>query len=384
MYLRDFRIRRPAYESPQESAAQWLALAHAVAEECRQASPGGEPFDRPNFMGRIAKAVQRYGAGPKCIGSRGHEVPDFLHSRWQDMAIFRVSEDPSGSGMTERMRFFEKCVDTVFEDFYPADCTPPEALVHVTCTGYVSPSGAQKIIASRWEGKNVPVAHAYHMGCYAAFPASRIAAGMLTTSRRRGQAPSRCDIVHTELCTLHLNPSDHRPEQLVVQSLFADGHIRYSCSSESDGSGGLKVLALREEIIPGTPSAMTWMPADFGMRMTLSREVPGLIAGAIESFIERLLEDGASEAVQRSALYFAIHPGGPRIIDALEEVLGLEPWQTRHSRETLFRYGNMSSATLPHVWHAMIGDDSVPPGDSIVSLAFGPGLTVYGSISRKL
>ena len=64
--------------------------------------------------------------------------------------------------------------------------------------------------------------HAYHMGCYAAMPALRIAAGFVATGSRR------VDSSHTELCSLHLDPTDHRLEQLVVQSLFADGLIRYS------------------------------------------------------------------------------------------------------------------------------------------------------------
>ena len=60
------------------------------------------------------------------------------------------------------------------------------------------------------------------MGCYAALSAVRIAAGFVPNASRR------VDIVHTELCSLHLDPADRRLEQLIVQSLFADGMIRYS------------------------------------------------------------------------------------------------------------------------------------------------------------
>jgi predicted naringenin-chalcone synthase len=92
------------------------------------------------------------------------------------------------------------------------------------------------------------------MGCYASMPAIRMAAGFV----ERGK--SRVDIVHTELCTLHMDPSQHLPEQLVVQTLFADGLIRYSISRADDGGvvgSGLELITTREEIVPGTEDAMT-------------------------------------------------------------------------------------------------------------------------------
>jgi len=68
-----------------------------------------------------------------------------------------------------------------------------------------------------WLGRSTEVIHAYHMSCYASLPTIRLAAGLVATGK------SRVDIVHTEMCTLHMDPSQHLPEQLVVQTLFADG-----------------------------------------------------------------------------------------------------------------------------------------------------------------
>jgi len=89
----------------------------------------------------------------------------------------------------------------------------------------------------------------------------------------------------------------------------------------------------------------------------------------------------AGQLAQRAL--FAIHPGGPRIIDELAELLGLRPGQVQVSNRILRDYGNMSSATLPHVWKAMLEDEAVPDGTLIVSLASAPGLTVSGAILRK-
>jgi predicted naringenin-chalcone synthase len=246
----------------------------------------------------------------------------------------------------------------------------------------VSPSGAQRLVAKRDWGRSTEVFHAYHMGCYASMPAIRMAAGFV----ERGK--SRVDIVHTELCTLHMDPSQHLPEQLVVQTLFADGLIRYSASRAGDGDSigaGLELVATREEIVPGTEDQMTWMVSDFGMQMTLSRKVPDHIRAGLGAFLERLAKAAGMTAVDlfEKAL-FAIHPGGPRIIDEIAEHLGLRPAQVQASNAVLSNYGNMSSATLPHVWKSMLEDDAVPPGTLIVSLAFGPGLTIAGAILRKI
>ncbi|HEY0468512.1 MAG TPA: 3-oxoacyl-[acyl-carrier-protein] synthase III C-terminal domain-containing protein, partial [Polyangiaceae bacterium] len=79
----------------------------------------------------------------------------------------------------------------------------------------------------------------------------------------------------------------------------------------------------------------------------------------------------------------AVHPGGPKIIDRGREVQDLEPAQVQASRDVLFEHGNMSSATLPHVWQRVLSYDGVKPGTLVLSLAFGPGLTVCGGLFRK-
>jgi predicted naringenin-chalcone synthase len=217
------------------------------------------------------------------------------------------------------------------------------------------------------------------MGCYASLPAIRIADGF------RAAGLTRTDIVHTELCTLHLDLSNHSPEQMVVQSLFADGYIRYSVvNSENAGSTGLELLTIHEEILPNTQDLMTWQTSEWGMRMSLSKDVPKLISTSICKFIERMLIPVQYEVRPfLSDAIFAIHPGGPRIIDQLQAELNLREDQVSHSKNILFDYGNMSSATLPHIWNSIIEDSNVPSGRWILSLAFGPGLTAFGSLMRK-
>jgi predicted naringenin-chalcone synthase len=368
--LTRFAITRPPYEIPQDASLRWLAAAHTTA----QAARASDDFDRAAFEGRMARAIEHFGCSPSKIGKRGHWVEDIASTDWAGHRLYDLPHHPHGSGSATRTRLYTEIVDAYFAGAYAHDGEPPDDLVHVTCTGYVSPSGAQKLVAAR--GWPTRVTHAYHMGCYAAVPAVRLAAGALATGARR------VDIVHTELCSLHLDPSDHRIEQLVVQSLFADGMIRYAMVAET-GEPGLRVRALHEQVLPDSADAMGWLVANWGMQMTLARDVPDRIAGAIRRFVIELYRRAGLEldAIPRSV--FAIHPGGPRIIDRVREVLELQDPQVQASRDVLFARGNMSSATLPHIWQRVLDDRAVRPGTLVASLAFGPGLTVCGALLEK-
>lgn len=377
-FLGDFRVIRPGHSAGHEESVAWLSRAHAKAESVLRR--GEEGFDAEAFRRSMERHVRRFGCGPESLARRGHDLPDFLHYDWERMRLFDLDRGPSGAGMEARMQVFAEIADRRAEAFYPEGEEPPRDLIHVTCTGYAAPSAIQKLAVRRgWENR-VGITHAYHMGCYAAMPAIRVAAGYLALGS------PRADILHAEACTLHLDPARHAPEQLVVQSLFADGHIRYSVRPEPDRMGGscLEFLAAREALVPGSLGAMGWTLGDRGMIMTLAREVPELIAGVLKDFLGRLFAaagTGPVEALGRGL--FAVHPGGPRIIDQVAAQLELAPGQVAHSRAILHDCGNMSSATLPHIWARIAEDPAVPAGTLVTSLAFGPGLTVYGTLLRK-
>ena len=348
MLLHDFRATRPAHETPQARALEWLVDAHVATET-------GAPM-----RNRIEKLVARCACNASQIGARGHvlEQPNVTHST-----------------TLERTLIYEREVARYFDGAWTDDDAPDD-LIHVTCTGYVAPSGAQRLVAQReWPTR---VTHAYHMGCYASIPALRIAAGCLATQPRG----ARCDVAHTEICTLHLDATEHDAEQIVVQSLFADGFIRYTASDDTRGPA-FEVVGSSEKIAPESGDAMGWRVGDRGMQMRLAREVPKIAGAALRPFVVDLLERcGESIASLREA-FVAVHPGGPRIIDGVKQSLELDERQIATSREVLFDYGNMSSATLPHVWMRMLADDAVPRGALVVSFAFGPGLTICGAVFRK-
>ena len=381
LLLTHFSMRQPTYRTEQRRALDWLEQVHAESQSSVESLGGAE---RAAFASRLHSVIARCACGPMKIGTRGHVIPDVGRTDWADLPIYDVTRHPHGQGTAARSRFFAEAVNAYFEAEYENDDLAPGDIVHVTCTGYISPSGAQRLVQHKGWGDLTRVVHAYHMGCYAALPAVRIAAGCLGLSEglSASGAEHRVDIVHTELCSLHLDPGDHSIEQLVVQSLFADGFIRYSMC-ESDRAPGLSLIALDERILPHSAESMRWTVSDWGMQMTLARDIPDRISGCLRRFVADLYKKANLSLGDHHATVFAVHPGGPKIIDCVRQVLELTDAQVQTSRDVLFDHGNMSSATLPHIWMRIAADERVAPGTLVASVAFGPGLTVCGGLFRK-
>ncbi len=359
MYLFDFQIIRPRFETGQKETLDWLTEAHTKAE------------GQESFREEIREKLWHVGCKPDHIAKRGHVLADFQHQNWEEMQIYRLHEKPEGLDLSKRAKIFQEEVEPIFEAYFPEGSTPPDDLIHVSCTGYVAPSGAQTLVSKRNWGLFTTVTHAYHMGCYGAIPAIRMGSAFLKSTLKK----KRADIVHTEICSLHSNPSNHALDQLVSQSLFADGFIKYSIG-KSSSSLAFKIKKWKEEIIPDSLHAMSWNMAGWGFQMSLSKEIAVLITRHLPSCLKRL-------KCPKNAL-FAVHPGGPKILTYIQKVLQLKEEQMKHSFQILKEYGNMSSATLPHIWESILKDPGVPVGTPIVSLAFGPGLNVAGLILEKV
>lgn len=370
-FLSQFSHIRPRFEHDQKALLEWTAMLHETAAVSQGSAP---------LTSSVRERLLELGSGRDKIQKRGFLIRDPFIDQCDEMTIYPVSLKPEGVEFKERMLFFDREVSQIFEAFYARDAALPSHLIHVTCTGYVAPSPAQKLVSQR-DARGTTVTHAYHMGCYASIPAIRMGAGMLSLALPSPAAVS-VDIVHTEVCSLHLHPLRHSIDQLIVQSLFADGFIKYSVQKEEPKSPAFKVLALLEEIIPDSINSMTWNCDSVCHAMTLDKNVPVFITRVLEKYLERLaaLVGRNAEELKKNA-YFAIHPGGPKILFHIQHLCSLGEQQIAHSMDVLQNFGNMSSATLPHIWEKMLCD--LPDGALVVSLAFGPGLSIVGALFEK-
>jgi predicted naringenin-chalcone synthase len=373
VYLNDFKIENPKNCYPQDELLNWIIQCHQKAEL-------GNPSEKMS-SDSIQKLFQRYAVKPDQISQRFIECSDILSQSFADNEIYQLNQHLShGVDIQKRAYFFSERALEIFHQFYDSrEVIKPNHLIHVTCTGYVSPSAAQRIVTDKNWDTSTDITHAYHMGCYAALPAIRIAKS-LVQSESVANKLFKTDIVHNEMCGLHMNPLAQTPEQMVVQTLFADGHIKYSATTNLNSNGGnLKILALHEKIVPDTELDMSWVPAPWGMQMNLSREVPQKIKSQLKNFSNELFQKANLDLSEALGSVFAIHPGGPKIIKAVQECLELQDQRIRESTQVLFQRGNMSSATLPHVWDLIL-KNQYPEGTKIISYAFGPGLTLFGSV----
>jgi alkylresorcinol/alkylpyrone synthase len=296
---------------------------------------------------------------------------------------------PTGEPLDARMSLFESTAFAFLERIYGATVLPPDGIVHVTCSGYVSPSPVQMYLSHRgW--LNTSVTHSYHMGCYGAFPAVRTALGLVGSSYSSLPTLQRhVDIVHTEFLSLHFDLLGETPDAFVTSTLFADGFIKYSAYPQAEfakrNSRGLRILAFEERILPDSLPEMTLRPGPLQFDMSLSKRVPFLIRDSIADFVHSVAaQAGVDFEREKSQMVFAIHPGGPAILNQIRNRLGIDESQIALSRQILFENGNMASATAPHIWEQITASDDIPIGCKVLSMAFGPGLTVIGALFEKI
>jgi len=287
--------------------------------------------------------------------------------------------DPKGTLIDFRSTYYQQQAETILGGFFEPEASEPEHLILVTNTGYESPNPIQKLISIKsWHSSS---ANCFANDCYAAFPAIELAIGALYNPFNSYET---VDIVHIELNSIHVDISEDEPENLIVMSLFGDGAIHYQ-ASKIVGEHGLKVYTILQQLIPNSTDQMSWKLGSHHFKMTLKPYVPLFIDEHIEAFVERLLkQQNLTFKKAKEKAIWAIHPGGPKIVDFVQKKLNLSDEQVAHSRQVLNNYGNMSSATLPHIWRDLIVDESIKKQTPIVSLAFGPGLTVYGLVGEKV
>lgn len=239
-------------------------------------------------------------------------------------------------------------------------------LAVVTCTGYGTPGLDIELAQSLPLPLDTRRLIVGHMGCHAAMPGIGSVAEYV-------QARSKPAILLClELTSLHLQPPSTDVDQMIIHSLFADAAVALVMRPGEEASG-LRVVDVAARTDTARSDHMTWHVTDLGFRMGLSPEVPDALAEHIGPLVKDLLARHGLDPSEVNS--WAVHPGGPRVLDAVASGLDLAPSALAASRKVLAEHGNCSSATVLLVLRELLSDD-VPPGP-MVAVAFGPGLTLY-------
>jgi predicted naringenin-chalcone synthase len=240
-----------------------------------------------------------------------------------------------------------------------------------SCTGYATPG--LDIVLARDMGMSPHVQRLFvgHMGCYAALP------GLSTVSDFVVARGRPALLLCAEVTSLHIQPTGVRADvqQIVAHALFSDAAAAVVVLP-GDTRRGYAVREVATVTDTTTADLMTWEVTDLGFRMGLSSKVPQVLALHVRTLVEDLLARHDLTVAEVDG--WSVHPGGPKILDVVEEQLELPPAALVTSRGVLAEYGNCSSPTV------LLGLDALRrralPPRHVVLLAFGPGLTLYATL----
>ncbi|RAU84034.1 type III polyketide synthase [Pontibacter arcticus] len=248
-------------------------------------------------------------------------------------------------------------------------------LITVSCTGMYAPGLDIELVERLNLARSVQRTAVNFMGCYAAFNALKLADSIC-----RANPEAKVMLVCTELCTIHFQKYT-QPDHLVSNALFGDGAAAVLMQGKPCQELSLELQSFHCDLEPAGKREMAWHIGDTGFEMTLSSYVPDLIKNGIKQLTERLLQ-GLKTTVEEIK-HFAIHPGGKRILEVIEQELSLTRHDNRYAYQVLRDFGNMSSATVLFVLKAMMQDLTLKDANEpVLSFAFGPGLTLESMLLK--
>lgn len=290
----------------------------------------------------------------------------------------RGDGDP-GPTTAERMRHYAELAPPLAARAAAASLAQarkqPSAITHlitVSCTGFVAPGIDVALMESLHLPATVARTHVGFMGCHGAINGLRVAQAFAAA-----EATASILLCAVELCTLHLHYGDD-PQRLVANSLFADGAAAIvGVPSKRAPADAWQVAATGSCLIPGATDAMTWTIGDRGFAMTLSKAVPRLIATQLRPWLVAWLKE--QKLCLEDIRSWAVHPGGPRVLTAVEEGLALSAEALAPSRAVFETCGNMSSPTLLFIVDRLRAARATRP---CVALGFGPGLIAEAMLLR--
>ena len=316
------------------------------------------------------------GAGVNERGTVLLDAPNTLGDLSEEFFRPRADDDDRGPSTHSRMEKYEEhALALAMESCESAlahadqDVSGITHLVTVSCSGFYAPGFDIGLIQELGLSPETSRTHVGFMGCHGSFNALRVAKSFVEAD------PNAVVLVcSVELCSLH-HHYGWATDKVIANALFADGSAAVVCRAAVPGQNPIqsKFQLIRNgtNLLPGTKGAMSWRIGDHGFEMTLSQKVPALIEENLGPWMQGFL---AREGLTIEGVAgWAIHPGGPRILDACLTALSLSSDAVAPAREILSRYGNMSSATILFLLNRL---QEEPKRGPVVALGFGPGLTI--------
>jgi alkylresorcinol/alkylpyrone synthase len=342
-------VARPPYVYQQETLSR-IAKENLLGPAWRDDAARAEEARRIDHLFSASRVQQRYSvvdyedyyAQPRSTGER--------------MAAYtRLAYPLAREAVEKTLAEYERLAETI-SDF-----------VVISCTGYTAPgldiTLARDLRMPR-DARRVVIGH---MGCYGAMVGLRQALSSL-----RAYPGATMLMLSVELCSLHFTQTLD-PEALTGFALFGDGAAGVLLTSE-EGATGPRLVESYCAADFGAASQMSWTITDTGFFMGLSPRVPVTLRRNISGVMDKLLTPHGLGVAD--VTHWLVHPGGPSILEAVQQKLELSAEQMALSWETLAEHGNCSSTTVLLMLERLLREGRARPGEWGVMMAFGPGLTL--------
>jgi alkylresorcinol/alkylpyrone synthase len=244
-----------------------------------------------------------------------------------------------------------------------------DLVITVSCTGIMIPSLDAHLaneLDFRPDVKRMPITE---LGCVAGAAALGRAYDFL-----RGHPDAHVLVVAVELPTLSFQHDDLSLAQLVSNALFGDGAAAALLSGSARARSGAAILEVESHLFRDSLDALGFELRDDGFHVLLAKDLPERLRGGLCRVVDRVLE--RAHLGRQDLTSFVLHPGGRRILHALEEALGIDRPSMQPSWDVLRDHGNVSSAAILFVLDRWLRTRRPRSGDHGLLAAFGPGLSM--------
>ncbi|MFC6020911.1 type III polyketide synthase [Plantactinospora solaniradicis] len=243
----------------------------------------------------------------------------------------------------------------------------------VTTTTHSAP-GLDGLAAELGMRSSVQILSLGPMGCYAALPALSTCADWVTVHDRPAV------LLAVDLFSPHIQPPPYSKEAAVILTLFGDGAAAVVLRPGRPGLPGVDIVDVEQLTVPQYAEDLQVHAGDLGMRIRLSASMPDVVSSAVGEPAKALLTRngiGWDEVA-----WWAVHPGGRRILDQVEDALALPEASVRASRAAMGAWGNTAAPAVLGVLERLLSSAPLESGQHGVALAFGPGATIWSLLLR--
>jgi alpha-pyrone synthase len=333
----------------------------------RAMQPNDEETRKLKAIFRASGIANRYSV----LADYGRDSNFTFYSNASDFNPFPSTEKRNAEYQKHATQLSVRAVEKCLEKRKGIQRTAITHLITVSCTGLYAPGLDIDLVKALGLSTAINRTAINFMGCYAALNAIKMAHAFC-----EAEPVSKVLIVCTELCSLHFQ-KECTEDNMLANALFADGSAAMLMESKPANGFSISPTVFHNGLSFTETEHMAWSIGDFGFEMKLSAYVPTIIQRGIKALTSEMVARIGKTA--QAINYFAIHPGGKKILQVVEQELGLNAEQNLPAYTVLNNYGNMSSPTVVFVIEEIL--KNLEPRDSLstlLSFSFGPGLTLEG------